>query len=228
MCGKSTIRRKENLKTETGITNNTYHSFLLAYSKRDVIRELKKTSPDTWNRNRLPFSLNRFIPTPISLLLLDGYSSKRDSELDLRVFKETGFWNKHAWQTHHWGVADDVTDVFERGNDKNYWAIKFNTTGCPPTPAIERLSEAYPMVHFCHKYFGTETSVAGHKVYVNGIQMNGKTYTDKAYANYVSDFQRKGLSITNGTVNMVVNYSDQIQNGGTTDVFSAVFYEYCL
>jgi hypothetical protein len=207
---------------------NTYHNFLLAWSTRDEIRDLKKDStPDIRVDSYLPFSLNRLIPTPVSLLLLD-VSKCKDEEIPYRVYKETGFWDRRDWQERHWGVDDDVTDVFEREGDKNYWALKFTSTKFAPALAIKRLSKAYPMVHFCHKYFSTDTSIAGHVVYGNGELKNEKRYVDQEYAKFVSYFQKKGLFIDKANVSLVVNYTDKLKNRGTTDVFSSIFYEYDL
>jgi len=206
------------LKTETGITMNTYHNFLLMKSTRDDIRR---------HRDYLPFSLSRLLPVPADLvmldkILLDFYWTRRPVE------KEIGFGCALDWKRHNWGVTSDVTDVFEREGDTNYWAIKFGTTGCPPTNAIRRFSETNPSVHLCHKYFNTAQSTAGNVVYDNGEMKQEKNYFGQSYLNLVSGFQKKGLHINKEYVAMAIYYTDKQRNAGTTDVFSAVFSEYNL
>jgi hypothetical protein len=204
--------------------NNRIDNFLLAWSTREEIRKLRKAPNVSWEKGFRPFSLSSYLPAPVSLRLLEY---EYESPLFLQAYKETGYFSKNCWQSGEWGVRYDVTGVFEREGDNNYWALKFNTKDTPPSLAIKKISKMHPSVSFNHKYFDTANSVAGSVTYLNG-RKNAEVFKGTRYNELIGDLKKRGLHISNDSVRMEIDYTNHDRKHCTTDVFTAAFYDHEL
>jgi hypothetical protein len=205
-----------------GFISNTFVSYIHASSRRIEIRALKNEALHVNRYQR--FSLEQLFPTPLSLLLMSEFVHDRiDSDVRRRLIAETGFDDKSAWRKHKWGVSSDVTDVFERKVDQNYWAFKFTTIGSYPDKAIQKLSEQYPLIDFTVRYFASDSSQAGDVKYRFGNVVRDSRWDATTYASLIVQLKGKGVVIDNEAGRLVVKYNSNFEGSVPRDEFSCIF-----
>ena len=206
--------------------NNTITTFLNAVSIRSEIRKLKKDAPAITNgpeKHQKPFSLERLIPTPLPLLLVeDTFFLDIEDDVYLRLEAETGFTTRSEWRKHNWGVSEDVTNVYERKIDTNFWFCKFNSVQAPPLEAIRQLSARYPRVEFNIRFFGVDAMIAGDMFCRQGQLYKKDIIQGATYNDLLTRLNRKGVVICNEKRQLRLKYHRKF-SGTVLDEFSLIF-----
>lgn len=117
---------------------------------------------------------------------LEAYNKQADHTLPMEqqlLFKGE---NWYDWNVTNWGTKWDVaishgeeypeTELMEESETS--LAYRFNTAWSPPIPAIEKLSEQYPKLHFNLSY-EEETGWGGEYEYEDGVETEIESYDSK-------------------------------------------------
>ena len=205
---------------------NTITSYIHAVGRRSDIREIKIDSFTITNgpeKHKKPFSLERWIPTPLPLVMVEStYFEDFEDDVYRRLAAETGFTSRSAWRKHNWGVSEDVTDVFERKIDTIYWMFKFYSVQAPPLEAIRQLSARYPRVEFNIRFFGVAEMIAGDMFCRQGQLYKKDIYQGATYNDLLTRLNRKGVVICNEKQQLRLKYNYKF-SGAALDDFSLIF-----
>ena len=205
--------------------NNKITSFIHAVSPRREIRKLKKDAPAITTGPDKPqqlVSVEQFIPTPLALLMEELSFGSSDGYIINRLVTETGFSNLSDWRIHNWGVSEDITNVFERKNDTNYWMFKFDSVQAPPLEAIRQLSTRYPRVEFNIRFFGVDAMIAGDMFCRHGQLYKKDIYQGATYNDLLTRLKRNGVVICSEERQLRVKYNCRF-SGAVLDDFSLIF-----
>ena len=148
---------------------------------------------DSWNIETNKMELvDTLYPNPIFAFWnitkptdMETYQLQKDPNHDDSIIDFQGN-NWYDWNVRNWGTKWDVavshdeeypeTELMEESETS--LAYRFNTAWSPPIPAIEKLSEQYPKLHFNLSY-EEETGWGGEYEYEDGVETEIESYDSK-------------------------------------------------
>ena len=131
-----------------------------------------------WLGEDVKLTLAKIAPTPKELIERQA-PFKGTEEESIAFVVKYGYDNWYDWNVHNWGTKWDIEAEFDEvSSNENMMFFSFPSAWSPPTIAIQKLSEMFP-VNFQIIYAEEGNGFAGYEIFSEGETMETFSLTSE-------------------------------------------------